>query len=551
VALALLAGTFLVYARALGADFAFIDDFLYVTRNPDVIPGLTWKGLAWACTSFRESNWHPLTWLSLMLDAELYGLEARGYHVTNVLLHAGNVLLVFLFLHKATGAFWRSALVAGLFAAHPQHVESVAWISERKDVLSIFFGLLTLLAWLRYARQGGRWAYALALVAFGLSLTAKQTLVTLPFLLLLLDVWPLERTAEGAPAVLGIPLPGRRLLLEKVPFLLLAVGTGLLTLLAQEHSMSGLAALPLGLRLENAVVAVARYVLMTFWPVGLAPFYPHPYQHHPLAVFVASAAFFVAASALCIALARRWPFLLVGWLWFLLALLPVAGIVQVGMQSMADRYMYWPHIGLFAGLVWSGHALARGRPILCRVQTAVAVAVLLVLGTLCFRQAALWSDNRKLLEHTAEVTERNYMVHNSLALLDFSEKDFDSYMRHYTLAVEYNKHYVANKHFLQAYSFAHWGAVDMGILESVLALELQPRHPSALHNLAVLLAAKGRLADAILVLERAAEMAPQLKFITGTLEQMRAERKAELERLRSAQGALAQPAGSEESKTGA
>ena len=394
IVLGLLIVGWCIYGQTLGFPFISFDDPGYVYDNPHVRQGLTWDGWHWAWTSFERSNWHPLTWLSLMLDAQFYGLNAGGYHLTNLLLHLANAVLLFAWLRAATGARWPSALTAFFFVAHPLHVESVAWVTERKDVLSTLFCFLTLLAYTRYARSRGRAFYWLSLTLFAVGLTAKPMLVTLPPLLLLLDYWPLQRQKA---------VGWGDLLIEKVPFFALMAASCVLTILAQRGS----AIVPLGAltpthRLASAVLGYGTYLQKTFWPVGLGVYYPYWRSESfwwPL-VWGASLA---AISAGAFAWRRRLPWLLVGWCWFLGTLVPVIGVVQVGGQAVADRYTYLPHIGLFIALFWTGAAAWRRWPAI-RVSlagvAAVGAAACVVLS--CW-QAALWRNSLTLFQHTARV----------------------------------------------------------------------------------------------------------------------------------------------------
>lgn len=396
VVLALLGACFAVYGQTLGFGFINLDDPGYVLDNPEVARGLSWAGVRWAFTTFTECNWHPLTWLSLMADAQFYGFNAGGYHLTSLLLHGANCVLLFLWLRRATGALWRSAIVAFFFAAHPLHVESVAWISERKDVLSLFLCLLTLLAYSRYARQGKRVWYAASLALFAAGLAAKPMLVTLPILLLLTDVWPLERITQGS---------WRERLWEKAPFFALAGASAALTLVAQSagHAVVPYRLLSASERFGSAVTACALYLCETFWPTRLGAYYPF-WVGRPIWQPLAGLTLLVAITALAWRLRAPARYVAVGWAWFLVALAPVIGIVQVGGQAMADRYTYLPHIGLFIALVWSGAEISRRLP---RVRQFSAAAVALA-GAACLgvgmRQASYWHDSVTLFSHTYEVT---------------------------------------------------------------------------------------------------------------------------------------------------
>jgi protein O-mannosyl-transferase len=415
IAGALLAGALLLYLQVADHQFLFYDDGQYVAENPRVRAGLSWDNVRWAFTTLHFHNWHPLTWLSHMLDVELFGLDAGAHHVVNAVLHALNGAVLFLVLHGMTGARWRSAVVAALFLVHPLHVESVAWIAERKDLLSTLFGFLALAAYRRHVERPGAGRYALVLLCFALSLLAKPMWVTLPFLLLLLDAWPLRRFAfaetgreEGPFAV----VPARRLLLEKVPLLALSVASSAVTLVAQRGAVAG-DALDLGARATNAVVSYTHYVWKTFWPADLAPMYPF---RLPLPLWeVALSAILVGGVTVAAVLgARRRPWATIGWLWFLGTLVPVIGIVQVGSQAMADRYTYVPSIGLFVAIAWGAHDLARDRHV--RLLAVTAALVVAALAALTWRQTARWADHETIFRHAVAVSRENARAHGVLAM---------------------------------------------------------------------------------------------------------------------------------------
>ncbi len=409
-AAALAAVTLAVFARALDCEFVNYDDGQYVTKNAHVTSGLSAEGTRWAFTTFYASNWHPLTWLSLQLDATLWHAsdgkpDPRGFHLTNVLVHAANASLALLALRSLTGAFWRSLAAALLFAVHPLRVESVAWVSERKDVLSVFFGLLALWAYAGYARAPSVRRYLLVLVSFALSLMAKPTLVTLPCLLLVLDWWPLARWERGA---------GWRLLREKFAHFALAAASCALTLQAQSaRAVITVEELPLGLRLENGLMSYAAYLAKTLWPVGLAPFYPLAMGEITAGRVGVAILVLAALTAGAVTLRGRAPYLLAGWLWYVGALVPAIGLVQVGGQAYADRYTYFPQLGLLLALCWGAADLARGRPAVCAGAVAGAGAALAVASAV---QISIWHDSHSLWEHARAVT-----IPNPIALQNLGE----------------------------------------------------------------------------------------------------------------------------------
>jgi tetratricopeptide (TPR) repeat protein len=424
-AAALAAVTFAVFAPALDGDFVNFDDPDYVSRNPYVMRGLTADGVRWAFTAFHTSNWHPLTWLSLQLDATVWGPGPRGFHRTNVLLHAANAALLFLAVRGLTGAFWRSAAVALLFAVHPLRVESVAWVAERKDVLSAGFGLLALWAYAGYARRPSALRYGAVMAAFVLSLLAKPMLVTLPCLFLVLDWWPLRRVAAAEEPVdkgrnTGITtrpsprLPAlagwRRLAVEKLPLFVLVAASAVVTVRAQSAggAVSGLQTFPLPIRLGNAAVSYVTYLSDAFFPTGLAVYYPH--RSYPWGGGLAPAAVAAAAlllliiTAAAVVLRRRAPYLLTGWLWYAGTLVPVIGLVQVGGQAYADRYTYFPQIGILLAVCWGVADLARSRP---RAALSAAAVAAVVLASLTSEQLQVWRNSRVLWEHDLAVARKS------------------------------------------------------------------------------------------------------------------------------------------------
>jgi tetratricopeptide (TPR) repeat protein len=413
--LALLVSIVAVYAQTAHFDFVNFDDPEYVAQNLHVRSGLTAPDIGWAFTSGEAANWFPVTWLSHMLDCQLFGLRSGWHHLTNVWFHALATLLLFAFLDRATKARWRSALVAFLFALHPLHVESVAWIAERKDVLSAFFWFLTLYAYVGYTERPDGKRYALTLGAFCLGLMAKPMAVTLPFVLLLLDVWPLRRMQTMR----------RRAVWEKAPFFAAAVIVGLVTYLVQRASgaVQAVSAFPIALRVENALISYVIYIAKMFWPSGLAVFYPYPLRV-PVWEAVSAAIGIVGVTALVLRSFRNYPYLSVGWFWYVGTLAPVVGLIQVGAQARADRYTYIPLTGVFIMLVWGAADVARRWP---RARTGVLVLAGAGCSS-CFALTAAqiehWRDSESLFRHALDVTHANYVAQHNLgvALSETPEK---------------------------------------------------------------------------------------------------------------------------------
>jgi len=403
--------TFAVYSRALSNPFVNYDDQGYVVENLRVQQGLTLATLRWALTATAADNWHPLTWLSHALDCQLFGLNPVGHHFTSILLHALNTVILFFLLFRATGARGRSLMVAALFALHPINVESVAWVSERKNVLSMFLFLLTLGAYGWYALRPKVGRHTLVGVFFAVGLAAKPMIVTLPFVLLLLDFWPLQRVHPG-PASSTFPVPQfpfRQLVLEKVPFLVLSAGSSVITMVAQRGAIMPNQNLPFLARVLNGLNAYSTYIVKAFWPAHLASFYPYEGYRMNGWEFL-FALLLLSGISFGVWRHRSSRYLVVGWLWFLGTLVPVIGLVQVGMQAMADRYAYLPLIGIFWIVVWSAADLVRSRGLNFRGPVAVALLVLAALSFLAWRQIGFWRSSYNLWAHALQVTKDNFMA---------------------------------------------------------------------------------------------------------------------------------------------
>jgi protein O-mannosyl-transferase len=435
VCILLAIATFALYTPALGDPFIFnYDDASYVTDNAHVQAGLVWETVVWSLRSTEASNWHPLTWLSHALDCELYGLNPAGHHFTNVLIHALNAVLLFLLLVWATGAVKRSLLVAALFAAHPFNVESVAFVAERKNVLSTFFFLLTLGAYGWYALRPNIKRYAVMASLFVLGLASKPMVVTLPCVLMLLDFWPLRRiqgwgpsSHEGSNGSASVAQESLwRLVLEKLPLLGMSAAACAITIFAQRSGGSIHLVLPLGVRLENAIVAYAMYVWKTFWPSPLTIFYPHPGASLAVWQIGLAALFLASVSTLVWKNCISRPYLVTGWLWFLGTLVPVIGLIQVGEQAMADRYAYVPLIGIFLMVVWGAADLAASKRLSLRTDVKIAAIVLGTLSLLTVDQLRYWHSSYDLWAHAVDVTKNNFVAEENLGapllVLDRSEE---------------------------------------------------------------------------------------------------------------------------------
>jgi Flp pilus assembly protein TadD len=501
----LLVATLAVYIQVWTHDFVGLDDFNYVVKNPQVAGGLTARGVAWAFTTGHESNWHPLTWLSHMLDVQLWGLAPGPHHLTNLAFHLANTLLLLVLLHRMTADVWRSAVVAGLFALHPLHVESVAWVAERKDVLSTLFWLLTTWAYVSYVRRPGPGRYAAALAAFALGLMSKPMLVTLPFVLLLLDVWPLGRVRGALPELLKT---SAGLITEKLPFFALTVASSVITFMVQQRggAVAELDAFPLGPRLANVVTSYVAYLGKTFWPTGLAVIYPYPTSVSAWRV-TACLVFLLAVTALVLRAARRAPYLPVGWLWYLGTLVPVIGVVQVGSQAMADRYTYVPSIGVFIMVVWGVPDLLARWPHRRVVLPAVATAVLAACAALTALQLPHWKNSTALWTWATRVTSGNFLAEFYLADHLAQNGRAGEAVPHYVESLRITPSFVTARNNL-GFTLASLGRVDEAIGHYNEILRVLPHHVEARNNLALAYAAQGKLDDAIRELREAIRIVP-------------------------------------------
>ena len=493
---------FAVYRGVLGNDFLNYDDFQYVTDNRHVTSGLSIGNVVWAFTSGYAANWHPVTWLSHMLDVDLFGLDPRGHHLVNLLFHCANTCLLFLILNKITGAVWRSVLVAALFAIHPLHVESVAWVAERKDLLSTLFGMLTILAYTWYVRGGGTWRYLAVFGCFTLGLMSKPMLVSLPFVLLLLDYWPLRRlgigggeTADEHCRVAEKPLLSR-LIIEKLPLFALALLSSCITIYVQKaEALHTLEVTPLSFRIGNALVAYPRYLGKTVWPSDLAVLYPLP-ASVPLLQSLSSAILLLLISYAACALSRRRPYLLVGWFWFLVTLVPVIGIVQVGLQSMADRYTYFPLIGIFIMIIWGLSDLAADRPSWRIPLAAAAVVAIGGYSAVTWRYERAWENSSTLFSHAIEATSDNYYAHYMLGNAFYKDNLIQDALEQYIRVRQLNPDFgdvLVNMGIIYAKQGNQVEAVNL--FNSALSLKPGSKHVH--YNLAVALQAQGKLEEAM------------------------------------------------------
>jgi tetratricopeptide (TPR) repeat protein len=517
IRVALAALTLLIYCPTFHYPFVNYDDPVYVAQNPHVEAGLTLDGIRWAFTTFDCGNWHPLTWLSLQLDGTLYGGgNPGGFHLTNVLLHTANTLLLFLVLGRMTGEVGRSAVVAALFALHPLHVESAAWVAERKDVLSTLFWMLTLAAYLNYVRRPGVGRYLLVMLALGLGLLAKPMLVTLPCVLLLLDCWPLRRwrlgpaPANDSPSLSPPPSASfGYLVIEKLPLFALVLASCVVTFLAQlrGNAVAPFEAFPLTARIGNALLAYVAYLGKMFWPTHLAVYYPHPGPTVSGVQVLGAGLLLVAVTMLVLGPGRRWPYLAVGWLWYLGTLVPVIGLVQVGGQAMADRYTYVPLIGLFLLLTWGAADLAAAWRLPRPYPIAAAAVVLCVCVVLTWLQVGYWQSTLTLWEHAVRVTEKNVLAHINLGVCYYERGMISDARREYEKAIAVAPE-IVEPHINLGNLFAEVGLTDRAAAEYHKAIDLAPGLASPHFALGNLLAQTGRWDEAKAEYQKAIELDP-------------------------------------------
>jgi tetratricopeptide (TPR) repeat protein len=555
ICVVLVLATVIAYEQVRYNDFVGYDDYLCVTENQNVNEGITRESILWAFTTPYAYNWHPLTWLSHMLDCQLFGLNPAGHHIINLLFHIANTLLLFWVLKKMTGAIWQSAFVAAVFALHPLHVESVAWAAERKDVLSGFFWMLTMIAYVRYAEQPSIRRYLLVVLAFCLGLLSKPMLVSLPFVLLLLDYWPLGRGRRGlqnssealsqSESIGPGPhkLPAGRLIVEKILLFVLAAASSLVTYIIQqqEGAVAGADKLPMTIRTTNALVSYISYIGKMVYPSRLAVFYPHPLNKLPIWQLIVSAVMLAVISAIVIYMGRRRRYLVVGWLWYLGTLVPVIGLVQVGLQATADRYTYLPLIGIFIMMSWGAADLtAKWR--YRNTGLGITASIILVVLLICTRmQLRYWQNSITLFGHALEVTENNPTMQNNYGNALFEKGQLEESVTHFNEALrlrpeDFEARYNLGLAFLRlgkideaiacfteslktsdkpykvhsdlGLAYAQKGKLDLAIGNFNEALRLKPDYVKAINNLGSALKKQGKIDEAIKQWERTLQLRP-------------------------------------------
>jgi tetratricopeptide (TPR) repeat protein len=544
-----------IYWQVNHCDFTNYDDNEYVTENSYVKNGITTGGIRWALTTIHTGYWHPLTWVSYMLDYELFKLNSTGYHMVNLLFHIANSLLLFLILHRMTKFLWRSAFVAAIFAIHPLHVESVAWVAERKDVLSTFFWMLTMGAYAFYVERRELKRYLLTLLFFSLGLMAKPMVVTLPFVLLLLDYWPLRRLTRGKPSidmhtqseeslnaqgkkkerVRNIQKPKQagktakhnqqqptigHVILEKVPFFVLSLALSIVTYIAQQKSgaMGSLQSYPLSARIANAIVSYCGYIGKIVWPENLAVLYPYP-GRLPTWEVIGAVLFLIITTYLIIWTAKRYPYLTTGWLWYLGTLVPVIGIVQVGEQAMADRYTYVPIIGVLIMVAWGVPELMKKWRRRNAALATLAVIILCILSFVSRKQVQYWQNSITLFTHAIDVTTNNYTAHSNLGHSLLTQGKFEEAIHHYSEALRICPNCYEENNNL-GIALQEQGRVEEAIDHYTKSIGLNPNYIKAYVNLGEALASQGKFTEAMAVFSKALQIKPdsgEVHYNVGTM----------------------------------
>jgi tetratricopeptide (TPR) repeat protein len=520
ITLILILSTQVVYWQVKDFNFVGYDDELYVTENSQVQTGISVEGTIWAFTTFHAGNWHPLTWLSHMLDCEIYGLNPMGHHWTNLLFHIANTILLFFMFQKMTGAIWKSAFVAALFALHPLHVESVAWVAERKDVLSTFFWMLTIIVYYRYVKRPFLSSYLLVILSLSLGLMAKPMLVTLPFVLLLLDFWPLERlkyhSHHQSPNFQALNLSC--LVWEKVPLFIPVAISSVLTILAQKEvgALYSFEALPIKTRIANALASYANYIIKTIWPQNLAVFYPHPFGMLSFWHVFGSALLIAGLSFLAIRMLNQYKYVAVGWFWYLGTLVPVIGILQVGAQGMADRYTYIPLTGLFIIVAWGMPDLLKKWHSNKIILAVFATIFISAFSTRTYFQIKHWENSAAVFENATKVTNYNWLAYNNLGLALMRDGKSNDAVLYYKKALQIKPDYLIALDNLGIALF-QLGKYEEALSYYSEALKIAPEHAGIHNHIANVLAAQGKLEKAINHYTKALLIDPELAITHNNL----------------------------------
>ena len=486
-----------VYWQVQHHDFVIFDDNEYITENPRIHDGLNTDSIIWAFTSFHSNNWHPLTWISHMLDVKYFGMNAGRHHLMNLFFHVANTLLIFLIFRKMTGSLWESAFVAALFAIHPMHVESVAWASERKDVLSTFFWMLTILSYIWYIQNITIKRYLPVFLFCLCGLLSKPMVVTLPFVLLLLDYWPLNRIQFNIAENNSQKIIFKNLIFEKIPLIALATVSSLITFFAQKAGgvVKSFDAFSITSRVSNAIISYVKYIFKMFYPIDLAFLYPHP-GTYPIWEITGASLLLIIATILALKYTKKYPYVIVGWLWYIGTMVPVIGLVQVGRQSMADRYTYVPFIGLFIILSWGASDLFKKLKYRQIGIAVTAMSSLLFLSIITWNQIEKWKTSAAMLQHAIKVTSDNYIAHDLLGVDLYRKGQIDESIKEFKKAIQIKPEYKFS-HFNMGVALFKKGKIETAIKEFEKAIIIQPAYFDAHINLGIALFQKGQINKAI------------------------------------------------------
>jgi len=514
--IALVVITLSLYIQVRNHEFISYDDGKYVSDNQHVARGLTANNIVWAFTTVYASNWHPITWLSHMADVHLYGMDPGGHHLTNVGIHSLSSLILLLLLFRVTGSLWQSSFVAAMFALHPLHVESVAWVAERKDVISTLFLFITLFLYSEYVVKRKLTLYILTLFSFVLGLMSKPMLVTLPIILLLMDYWPLGRY-QHEKQERGLHQHSVRVVAfikEKIPFFICSLLSGIITTYAQGKG-GAIGMIPFQQRIENALIAYLKYIFKALWPIDLAVLYPLS-PSFPLWQVISSLLVLLLVSAAAIWFGRRYPYLAVGWFWFLITLIPVIGLIQVGVQSMADRYTYIPLIGIFIITAWGVSDLTRSLQYREVIISVIAGAIIISSAVLTHKQVGYWRDSVSLYQHAIQVTTGNYVMHGNLGDILHKNGNLDAAIQEYQKALSIRPDYIIARKNL-GLAFLDKGNFDLALQEYQEAIQINPYDIDVLGNIGHALYKVGHLDSAIQVLEEVLRINPNHVQALNTL----------------------------------
>ena len=504
VAAVLIAIVLFIYSPVRHYGFLSYDDAPYLTKNSQVTRGLTGQGILWAFSTGHASNWHPVTWLSHMLDVQMYGMNAGLHHITNLLFHIANAFLLFMLLYRTTGAWRRSPMVAVLFAAHPLHVESVAWVAERKDVLSTFFWMLTMHSYIRYVRKPAPGRYLAVVAVFALGLMSKPMLVTLPLALLLFDVWPLGRVRFET----GQRQVWLRMIREKIPLFVLVAASSIVTVIVQSRggALQSFVAIPLYRRAANALVSYVAYLAQTLWPVNLAAFYP--YGRLSIGLAAASALGLIAVSVMAIRLSRGRSFIFVGWFWYVITLIPVIGLIQVGGQARADRYTYVPLVGIFIIAAWGIPLILKRWKYRSAALPVAACILVCALAADARNQVRYWESDLALWKHAVQATADNYFARTNLGFALIDTGDVAAGIEQYNEALRINPD-SPETHNALGVALVKQGQLDAAIEQYTMALRIRPGFADAHSNLGIALARRGETEKAFSEFRKALELSPE------------------------------------------